>query len=98
MRLGFSPSSDRDLEDIADFIATDSPARAFTYIDEIRARCFRLLDAPNGGSPRDDLRQGLRVVPFGNYLIFYRIYPGELRIERILHGARNLAAIFDNDN
>lgn len=28
-----------------------------------------------------------------SYLIFYRILDGEIRIERVLHGARNILAL-----
>jgi toxin ParE1/3/4 len=46
---------------------------------------------------RDDLADGLRSIPFGAYLIFYRLYTDEIRIERVLHGARNLNALFGGE-
>lgn len=97
MKVGFSPLSHDDLITIADYIALDNPRRALSYIEEIEARCLRIETAPHGGVMRDDLADGLRSIPFGAYLIFYRLYPDEVRIERILHGARNLNTLFEEE-
>jgi plasmid stabilization system protein ParE len=35
---------------------------------------------------RDDLVPGIRMAPFGRYLIFYIVAEKTIRIERILHG------------
>jgi len=37
---------------------------------------------------------GLRVLPYGQYLIFYRPMDTTVRIERILHGARDWHAVY----
>ena len=97
MKVGFSPLSRDDLIIIADYIALDNPRRAHSYIEEIEARCLRIETAPHGGVMRDDLADGLRSIPFGAYLIFYRLYTDEIRIERVLHGARNLNALFGGE-
>lgn len=97
MKVGFSPLSRDDLMTIADYIALDNPRRALDYIKEIEARCLRLGTAPRSGVMREDLVQDMRSVPFGAYLIFYSIQAGEVRIERILHGARNLKALFNEE-
>jgi plasmid stabilization system protein ParE len=39
MRVLLSPAAERDLEAIGDYIAEDNPARALTFIGEIRRRC-----------------------------------------------------------
>ncbi|MDQ0392507.1 type II toxin-antitoxin system RelE/ParE family toxin [Labrys monachus] len=63
--LFYTLQAQADLEDIFDFIATDNPLRARTYIDEIRQACRNLCDAPMIGTERPDLRPGLRILPFG---------------------------------
>lgn len=93
MKVGFSPLSRTDLMTIADFIAVDNPRRALSYIGEIEARCLRIEDAPRSGILRNDIAEGLRSIPFGAYLIFYRVLAEEIRIERIIHSARNLRAV-----
>ena len=40
------------------------------------------------------MSQNLRSFPFGRYVIFYLALPGGIEIVRVLHGARDLDAIF----
>ena len=42
---------------------------------------------------REDLATGLRMAPMGNYVIFFRIVEGVVRIERVLHGARDFPTV-----
>jgi plasmid stabilization system protein ParE len=53
--IAFTTAAEQDLEDIADFIARDSPKRALTFVAELRA--------------------------------------SSIVIERIVHGARDVAAL-----
>ena len=92
MRCRFSPLAELDLEEIGDYIARDNPRRALSFIEEIRARCFLILQTPYGSPLREDLAAGVRVAPFGRYLIYYTVHEdaNEVRIERILHSARDI--------
>ena len=63
MRLVFADAAEQDLEDIALYIAEDSPIRAVTFTDELQDRSFSLLRAPFKGARRDSLYPGLRVLP-----------------------------------
>lgn len=90
MKVIFSPRSEEDLEEIADFIARDSPRRAIRFIAEIRATCEKLADAPLGYEVQPQLDPDIRRVVYGRYLIFYSVKPDLIRVERILHGARDL--------
>jgi toxin ParE1/3/4 len=94
MECQFSTVAELDLEEIADYIARDNPRRALTFIGEIRARCQSIVTFPESAPLREEFGPGLRMVPFGRYLIFYTIHPGEIRIERILPGSRNLPDLF----
>ena len=97
MRLIFAPLALADLEEIGDYIALDNPPRALSFIRELRAQCRKLLDNPLAFPARDDLAPGLRVLPHGQYLIFYRPMDTTVRIERILHGARDVGAQFRSE-
>ena len=46
---------------------------------------------------RDDLSPGLRSIPHGNYLIFYRLMNNGIEIVRVLHGSRDLPSQFDEN-
>jgi toxin ParE1/3/4 len=46
------------------------------------------------GAQRDDLRPGLRVFSSGNFVICYRLFNSAVEIARVVHGSRDLQAIF----
>ena len=94
MRLEVSPAADADLTEIASYIARDNVARAMTFIDELEAACAKLIDHPRSAVARSELGVGLRSKPHGSYVVFYTISDGGVRVERILHGARDIASIF----
>ena len=77
--------------EIAIHIAQDNPTRALTFVDELEARCAALGDTPGIGTPRSELGEGIRMFPHGRYLIFYRGAQAGVRIERIMHGARDIS-------
>jgi len=91
VRVGFSPAAQDDLVEIAVYIAQDRPARALSFVDELESKCYQLGDTPGIGAARPELGEGLRVVPHTRYLIFYRERGRMLRIERILHSARDIS-------
>ena len=97
MRLTFTPLAAADLESIGDYIARDNPARARTFIAELRTRCHTIADAPLAFRARDELGPGLRSYAHQKYVIFYRVEPDEVVIARILHGARDLPAILGGE-
>ena len=72
------------------FIAQDNPARALTFVDELEGKCDVLGGAPGIGTSRPELGEGVRMLPHGRYLIFYREVNKGLRIERIMHSARDI--------
>jgi toxin ParE1/3/4 len=90
LKLVFSPAAEADLLDIAIFIAQDNPARAVSFVDELESKCETLVGAPGIGTSRPELGDGVCMLPHGRYLIFYREANRSLRIERIMHGARDI--------
>jgi toxin ParE1/3/4 len=91
-RLLLSPRAAADLEEIADYIARDNPVRAASFVAELEAKCWAVAASPELYPARADLAPGLRMAVHGRYLVLYRDLPGEdtVRIERVLHSARNL--------
>ncbi len=76
------------------YIAQDSDAAADRFVD-LLIRHFQLLaDNPHIGRLRDELRAGYRSFPVGEYLIFYRIGQPGVRIMHVVHGRRDLEALF----
>ena len=92
MQCILSTFAELDLEEIADYIARDNPHRALSYIGEIRERCRNIVTFPEAAPLREEFGVGIRVIPFGRYLIFYTNHPDTVRIERILSGSRFLSS------
>ena len=84
------PKAVADLELIGAFIARDNPARAVSFIDELKGLCARIGDHPQAFQRRDDLAKGLRQALHGRYLILFTADDDGVVIERVLHGARRL--------
>ena len=95
MQCVFSPLAEFDLEEIGDYIARDNPTRAVSFIREIREQCIKITAMPQAAPLRPEIGEGIRMAPFGHYLIFYSVGVESIRIERVLHGARNISVLFD---
>ncbi|WP_394358054.1 hypothetical protein [Methylococcus mesophilus] len=50
-----------------------------------------MVDFPQAAPLRPELRENIRIVPIGLYLIFYTTHADQFRIERILSGSRSLS-------
>ena len=90
----FTPKAQADLESHQDYIARDRPGASLAWVERLDSRCTTLAQNPGWGRRRGDLRAGLRSLPFGRYLIFYRVTSRGVEIVRVLHAARDLQAEF----
>ncbi|MBN9552119.1 MAG: type II toxin-antitoxin system RelE/ParE family toxin [Alphaproteobacteria bacterium] len=96
LRVTYRPDAIADLADIYRFIATRGQSRdvALAFVRRIRARCHKIGDAPNGGRPRDDLRPGLRTVPFErSAVIAYRV-GRTVEIVNVFYGGRDYETLY----
>lgn len=94
MIVTLTAEAEADLEQIASYVAEQSPRSALKLVRELRERCESLLDAPRGYPlvPRYE-RFGVRRRPFGRFLIFYRIGEDRIEVIHILHGARDYESL-----
>lgn len=94
MKLVFTDEARADLIQIGDWIAQDNPLRAITFVDELEERCRQLTSMPRAYQlvPGFEAR-GVRRVPHGDYLIFYRVLDDTVEVLHVLHGARDYEAI-----
>lgn len=95
--VSFSPKARQDLIDIGDYIARDSRANARRFVARLQDRRRQIGDAPLGYPGREDLAPGLRMAPLGRYVIFFNVLDDTVRIERVLHGARDLPVVLAPD-
>jgi toxin ParE1/3/4 len=91
-RVVYTDAARIDLREIAAYfrnaagdVVAEATASKITYkIETLGVR-------PARQRLRKELGSGLRAVPVGNYLIFYRVEAGTVSIVRILHGSRNIS-------
>jgi toxin ParE1/3/4 len=88
------PLAEADLYDIWWYIAQDNPKAADGLLDKIEERCTMLARCPEMGASRDELMDGLRSLPVGNYVIFYLPINHGIEIVRVLSGMRDIDALF----
>ena len=93
----FSPKSLADLKEILHHIAKDKPQAAKRFVDLLKKKCYFLARTPYAGSGRDDLSPGLRAFSVGNYVIYLHPTDTGVRVERVLHGARDVNALFGTE-
>lgn len=90
-----SANARSDLEEIWVYIAQDNLQAADGLMRAIVSRFSLLASMPDLGRSREELARGLRSLPLGNYVIFYRKLSDGVAVVRVLHGARDLPPIFE---
>lgn len=83
-----------DLQEISDYLLPLNEAACLRIVESLIAGYKSLGQFSYRGRSRDDLSPGLRNLVEENYLIFYRVEAEDVFVVRILHGARDLSAIF----
>jgi toxin ParE1/3/4 len=89
------PQAEADLIEIWIYIAQDSPTSADKLLDEIDEKSQMLAASPFIGKARDELGPNIRSFPAGNYVLFFRPIVDGIEIIRVLHGARDIDALFN---
>jgi plasmid stabilization system protein ParE len=94
VKLVFMPTAAADLERIGDWIAEDNPARAVSFVRELRMVCSVLPELPRAFPmvPRYEMK-GVRRISHGQYLIFYRVTEEQVEVVHVVSGARDYEPI-----
>ena len=94
------PQSRRDVDDAAVFLAEESSAIAFRFLEAVEQTLRGLVKMPEMGALRHYQKpelEGLRMMPvrgFEKYLIFYRPTDDGIEIFRVLHASRDIGSLF----
>ena len=86
-RLVISAEAQRDLLSIRDYIASDNPIRAETYIDELIDRCGDIVEFPFAAPQNLRNHVNWRAIPYGSYVILYSVTDRSVRIRAVKHSA-----------
>ena len=99
MQLAISRAAKADLDEIWTYIATESSTETAGRVRDSFGKSFSLLRRyPFAGRSRaQDLNPGLRSIPSGLYVVFYRVESGFVRVIRVLHGSRDTNVIFSEE-
>jgi toxin ParE1/3/4 len=92
-----APRAEADLDDIWLYVAKRSGSMdvATRLIDAITSRFYLLSNFPYVGRARDeDFGAGMRSACVGEYVIVYCADGQEVLILRVVHGRRDLEALF----
>ena len=95
MQLLITPLAASDLEEIGDYIAQDNPARAGSFVAELRSQCEKICLNPAGYRRRPELSDDLRSCAHRNYVIFFASTTEQVTIVRILHSARDISEVLN---
>lgn len=94
-----TPQAEKDLDEIADYIAQDNFDAALRLYDMAKATYENLAHAPRIGNPYPSVNSrltGLLFFPikeYPNYLVFYQVGESDILIIRVLHGARKISKL-----
>jgi toxin ParE1/3/4 len=83
----------RDFQEIHDYFAERDADTALDFLTQLQLMCDKLVQMPQMGRRRDELRKGLRSFPVEDYIIFYQLIGSDIKIVRVLHSARNIKRI-----
>ncbi len=86
-----------DLAEIWAYIADDNAASADAFAALIDSKFHALARQPGLGRARPELGKDLRSFAVGRHVIFYLPLSNGIEIVRVLHGARDIEAAFQDD-
>src|ERR1700688_1643623 len=93
--VDWSPEAEQDLLAIWDYVAREaSPDVADEQLRSLDRACEALAEWPHSGRARDELFRSVRSIAVEAYVVFYRVGNSEIEIIRVLHGRRDVDAIF----
>jgi toxin ParE1/3/4 len=87
-----------DLAEIWAYIADDRVASADAFAASIDKKFHGLARHPGMGRARPELSKGLRSFVVGRYVIFYLSLPNGIDVVRVLHGARDIDTVLQDED
>ena len=99
-RLVFRDEAEADLVALYAYIAQASGSfhTAFSFTERLRNACFNLVDFPDRGAPRDDIKTDLKILAIERKTVITYFDKGDdVIISNIFHGGRDWEAFFLDD-
>jgi len=95
------PRAEEDIDGQFVYIAKHSSKAALRFLAQVRSTIGRLAESPGLGIRYSSIHPRLtnvlvwKVDRFPNHLLFYRQTEKGIEVLRVLHGARDIEALFD---
>ena len=91
-----APLAEADLDEVWLYAAKENNTMdvATRLVDSITGRFFFLGNSPHAGRPREEFGIGMRSFPAGKYVIVYCVEGHDVAILPVVHGKRDLEALF----
>ena len=98
-RIVFTPEARDQLDSLHAYISTAADAEtASRFVDGIIDRIAKLTDFPNRGTLRDDLRPGLRTLPWRRRVtIAFVVEENDVVVIGIFYGGRDFESLLRDD-
>jgi len=95
-KLVLSPNARQDLSDVLVYTEQQwGKSQRAVYKAAFTHGLGELRRYPDLGRPRDDLRPGLRSYLIRQHVVYYRVEPDAIRVDRILHAAMDATRRLD---
>lgn len=90
-KIYWSVSSQKDLENIAEYISQDSPFYAVDFVEKIILGVDKLMDYPKLGREVPEFKQEeIRELIFHNYRVVYKLNGDTIYIITVCHGSMDI--------
>lgn len=97
-KLRFTPRARRSLVEVARYsLKAHGTVQRDRYMRELEASLLRLVDFPEMGRQRLEIREDVRAVRSGQHLIFYRIADEKIEIIGVPHQSMDIIAYFGEE-
>jgi len=98
-RVVFAPEAEQQLVTLYRYIAEEaSPDIAERFTNAIVEHCEKLENFPNRGTPRDDLRPGLRTMAYRRRVtIAYAVDSDQVAILGIFYGGQDIETMLSDE-
>ena len=96
MTLEIAPQVDHDLDEIVTYIARASTAHGERLIQAIYTEIATIARSPLLYRLRPDVGRDARIAIVGQYVILFFVTGSIVRVERVVHGNRQLSELYQN--
>ncbi len=92
MRLIITDTAKADLRGIRKHIAKNDPEIAKAFTKDLIVKLYSLADSGVTGSPRDNIKVGLRGFPYRERCFYLHIVDNKMFVVRVLHGKQDVTS------